>query len=99
VGLAAVGGGLAEIAAGVVGTAATWVASTGARAAVWGGLHSHSAWLLAGWGLPAAGGQARVFFGEELRCLALGAWPIVTAPSETNAAIGHGGDVGRVDRR
>jgi hypothetical protein len=32
VGLAAVGG-LAEIAAGVLGTAATWVASTGSRAA------------------------------------------------------------------
>jgi hypothetical protein len=35
VGLATVGG-LAEIAAGVLGTAATWVASTGAGVAVWG---------------------------------------------------------------
>jgi hypothetical protein len=33
VGLATAGGGLAEIAAGVLGTAAAWVASTGSRAA------------------------------------------------------------------
>jgi hypothetical protein len=54
VGLAAVGG-LAEIIAGVLGTATTWVASTGSRTA--GG--EAQAPRLAG----ACEGQVRVFFG------------------------------------
>jgi hypothetical protein len=54
---------LAEIAAGVLGTAATWVASTGAGVAVW---ERRCADKATGWGLW---GQARVFWGE-LRWLA-----------------------------
>jgi hypothetical protein len=61
VGLATAGG-LAEIAAGVLGTAATWVASTGSRAA---GTEAQTP-RLAG----ACEGQARGFLGGALRCLA-----------------------------
>jgi hypothetical protein len=62
VGLATAGG-LAEIAAGVLGTAATWVASTGSRAAGRGAQTPR----LAG----ACEGQARGWFLRgALRCLA-----------------------------
>jgi hypothetical protein len=62
VGLATVGG-LAEIAAGVLGTAATWVASTGSRAA--GG----EAWTPHVVG--ACERQARVFLGGRAALLGL----------------------------
>jgi hypothetical protein len=55
--------GLAEISAGVLGTAATWVASTGSRAA---GREVQTPRLAAG----ACERQARVFWGGALRCLA-----------------------------
>jgi hypothetical protein len=64
VGLATAGG-LAEMAAGVLGTAATWVASTGSRAA--GGEAQTP--RLAG----ACERQARVFFWGRLRCFAASA--------------------------
>jgi hypothetical protein len=60
VGLATVGG-LAEIAAGVMGTAATWVASTGAGVAVWDSCAQTQ--HLAG----ACGGQARGWGGGASR--------------------------------
>jgi hypothetical protein len=65
VGLAAVGG-LTEIPAGVLGTAATWVASTGAGVAVWGGGAVQTQRLT-----EPVGGRP-VFFGggDKLRCLA-----------------------------
>jgi hypothetical protein len=61
VGLATTGG-LAEIAAGVMGTAATWVASTGSRAA---GREAQTPRLG-----RACERQARGFLGGALRCLA-----------------------------
>jgi hypothetical protein len=61
VGLATAGG-LAEIAAGVLGTVATWVASTGSRAA---GREAHTPRLVG-----ACERQARGFLGGALRCLA-----------------------------
>jgi hypothetical protein len=61
VGLATAGG-LAEIAAGVLGTAATWVASTGSRAA---GTEAQTPRLVG-----ACERQARGFLGGALRCLA-----------------------------
>jgi hypothetical protein len=60
----ATAGGLAEIAAGVLGTAATWVASTGSRAA---GTEAQTPRLVG-----ACEGQARGFWGA--RCAA---WPVV----------------------
>ena len=58
----ATAGGLAEIAAGVLGTVATWVASTGSRAA---GREAQTPRLVG-----ACERQARVFLGGALRCLA-----------------------------
>jgi hypothetical protein len=67
VGLAAAGG-LAEIAAGVLGTVATWVASTGSRAA---GLGAQTPRLVG-----ACERQARgLGRGGALRCLACGESP------------------------
>jgi hypothetical protein len=63
VGLATAGG-LAEISAGVLGTAATWVASTGSRAA---GEEARTPGLVG-----ACERQARGFLGA--RCAA---WPVV----------------------
>jgi hypothetical protein len=60
VGLATAGG-LAEIAAGVLGTAATWVASTGSRAA---GTEAQTLF----WSGPAKG-RPVVFLGGALRCV------------------------------
>jgi hypothetical protein len=59
----ATAGGLAEIAAGVLGTAATWVASTGSRAA---GTEAQTPRLVG----ACEQRQARGFFGGALRCLA-----------------------------
>jgi hypothetical protein len=67
VGLATAGG-LAEIAAGVLGTVATWVASTDSRAA---GREAQTPRLVG-----ACERQARVFLGGA-RCAA---WPVVKAP-------------------
>jgi hypothetical protein len=61
VGLATAGG-LAEIAAGVLGTVATWATSTGSRAA---GREAQTPRLVG-----ACERQARVFLGGALRCLA-----------------------------
>jgi hypothetical protein len=61
VGLATAGG-LAEISAGVLGTAATWVASTGSRAT---GREAQTPRLVGAWER-----QARGFGGGALRCLA-----------------------------
>jgi hypothetical protein len=61
VGLATAGG-LAEIAAGVLGTVATWVASTGSRAA---GREAQTPRLVGD-----CEKQARGFLGGALRCLA-----------------------------
>ena len=58
----ATAGGLAEIAAGVLGTVATWVASTGSRAA---GREAQTPRLVG-----ACERQARGFLGGALRCLA-----------------------------
>ena len=58
----ATAGGLAEIAAGVLGTVATWVASTGSRAA---GREAQTPRLVG-----ACEKQARGFLGGALRCLA-----------------------------
>jgi hypothetical protein len=79
VGLATVGG-LAEIAAGVLGagTAATWVASTGSRAA---GREAQTPRLVG-----ACERQACGFWGA--RCAA---WPVVKAPSW---GVGRGGGPG-----
>jgi hypothetical protein len=63
VGLATAGG-LTEIAAGVMGTVATWVASTGSRAA---GREAQTPRLVPR-GLREA--EARGFLGGALRCLA-----------------------------
>jgi hypothetical protein len=61
---------LAEIAAEVLGTAATWVASTGSRAAGWE--RGADSALASG---PAARGRPVFFWGA--RCAA---WPVVKAP-------------------
>jgi hypothetical protein len=66
VGLATAGG-LAGIAAGVLGTVVTWVASTGSRAA---GREAQTPRLVG-----ACERQARGFLGGALRCL-----PVVEAP-------------------
>jgi hypothetical protein len=65
VGLATAGG-LAEIAAGVLGTVATWVASTGSRAAVLQAGREAQTPRVVG----ACERQARGFLGGALRCLA-----------------------------
>jgi hypothetical protein len=66
VGLATTGG-LAEISAGVLGTVATWVASTGSRAA---GREAQTPRLVG-----ACERQARGFLGGALRCLAVAKAP------------------------
>jgi hypothetical protein len=78
VGLATAGG-LAEIAAGVLGTAATWVVSTGSRAA---GREAQTPRLVG-----ACERQARVLGGGALRCLAGG----VSPPPPKKSVFGSGG--------
>jgi hypothetical protein len=70
--------GLAEIAAGVLGTAATWVASTGSRAA---GREAQTPRLVG-----ACERQARGF-GGGARCAA---WPVVKAPPQKKNALQAG---------
>jgi hypothetical protein len=73
VGLATVGG-LAEISAGVLGAAATWVASTGSRAA---GREAQTPRLVG-----ACERQVRVLGGA--RCAA---WPIAKAPPNNKKGV------------